>query len=357
MHSHQVRNTLLLVLGALIWGVAFVAQAVGSGYVGAYTFLACRSWLACIFLAGLWLVRRQLGKRYRARPAGSPPPRFAAIRGGVLCGVFLFAASAAQQMGVGTVSTAKASFLTALYIVLVPLAGVFTRNRPGWRIWLCIAASVAGLYLLCMAGRDTLSLSGGEWQLLLAALLFAVQILLVGRYSPRADGVALSFWQFLTVSVLSTVCMFLFEQPTLAAGGRRGGGHPLLRHPVQRRGLHAADHRPAGPGPHHRQPCHVSGERFRRPVRLAAAGPEPDRRGADRLRADVRRHCGLHPGHLPQKARQTAEGRRLTGAGPAFRSLYIGPQRRTATPYPGAAVRRFLLPGTRPAPINPPGTA
>ena len=216
MQQHQIRNTLLLVLGALIWGVAFVAQAVGSGYVGAYTFLACRSWLACIFLAGLWLVRRQLGKRYRARPAGSPPPRFAAIRGGVLCGVFLFAASAAQQMGVGTVSTAKASFLTALYIVLVPLAGVFTRNRPGWRIWLCIAASVAGLYLLCMAGRDTLSLSGGEWQLLLAALLFAVQILLVGRYSPRADGVALSFWQFLTVSVLSTVCMFLFEQPTLA---------------------------------------------------------------------------------------------------------------------------------------------
>ena len=214
MHSHQVRNTLLLVLGALIWGVAFVAQAVGSGYVGAYTFLACRSWLACIFLAGLWLVRRQLGKRYRARPAGSPPPRFAAIRGGVLCGVFLFAASAAQQMGVGTVSTAKASFLTALYIVLVPLAGVFTRNRPGWRIWLCIAASVAGLYLLCMAGRDTLSLSGGEWQLLLAALLFAVQILLVGRYSPRADGVALSFWQFLTVSVLSTVFLFVFEQPT-----------------------------------------------------------------------------------------------------------------------------------------------
>ena len=214
MQQHQIRNTLLLVLGALIWGVAFVAQAVGSGYVGAYTFLACRSWLACIFLAGLWLVRRQLGKRYRARPAGSPPPRFAAIRGGVLCGVFLFAASAAQQMGVGTVSTAKASFLTALYIVLVPLAGVFTRNRPGWRIWLCIAASVAGLYLLCMAGRDTLSLSGGEWQLLLAALLFAVQILLVGRYSPRADGVALSFWQFLTVSVLSTVFLFVFEQPT-----------------------------------------------------------------------------------------------------------------------------------------------
>ena len=214
MHRHQIRNTLLLVAGALIWGVAFVAQAVGSGYVGAYTFLACRSWLACAFLLGLLLVRRRLGRWYHARPAGAPPPRRIALKGGIFCGFFLFAASAAQQMGVGSVSTAKASFLTALYIVLVPLAGLFTKNRPGWRTWLCIAASVAGLYLLCLAGQDTLRLSGGEWQLLLAALLFAAQILLVGRYSPQADGVALSFWQFATVSVLSTVFMLLFEQPT-----------------------------------------------------------------------------------------------------------------------------------------------
>ena len=215
MQQHQIRNTLLLVLGALIWGVAFVAQAVGSGYVGAYTFLACRSWLACVFLAGLILVRRRLARRFQARPAASAvPDRRKALLGGILCGVFLFAASAAQQMAVGTVSTAKASFLTALYIVLVPLAGFFTGNRPGRRIWLCIGVSVAGLYLLCMAGQDTLSLSGGEWQLLLAALLFAVQILLVGRYSPHADGVELSFFQFATVSVLSTLFTFVFERPT-----------------------------------------------------------------------------------------------------------------------------------------------
>ena len=218
MANHRVRNTLLLATGALIWGVAFVAQAVGSGFVGAYTFLACRSWLACIFLAGLILVRRRLARRVNARPAqGGGPDRRKTLLGGALCGVFLFAASAAQQMAVGTVSTAEASFLTALYIVLVPLAGLFTKNRPGWPIWVCIAASVAGLYLLCLAGQDALRLSGGEWQLLLSALLFAVQILLVGRYSPHADGVELSFCQFLTVSVLSTVFMFWLEQPTWAA--------------------------------------------------------------------------------------------------------------------------------------------
>ncbi|WP_294497523.1 DMT family transporter [uncultured Gemmiger sp.] len=217
MQKHQVRNTLLLVAGALIWGVAFVAQTVGSGYVEAYTFLACRSWLACLFLAGLIAVRRRLARRVNARPAGGAlPDRRRTAVGGALCGIFLFAASAAQQMGVGTISTAKASFLTALYIVLVPLAGLFTRHRPGWRIWVCIGVSVAGLYLLCLAGQDTLSLSGGEWQMLLAALLFAVQILLVGRYSPHADGVELSFCQFFTVSVLSTIFMLLFEHPTWA---------------------------------------------------------------------------------------------------------------------------------------------
>lgn len=210
----QLRNTLLLVAGALIWGVAFVAQAVGSGYVGPYTFLACRSWLACLFLAGMLLVRRPLAKRRQARPApGVCYDRRRTLVGGALCGVFLFAASAAQQMGVGAVSTAKASFLTALYIVLVPLAGVFTGRRPGLRVWLCIGVSVVGLYLLCLAGQDTLRLSGGEWQLLLCALLFTVQILLVGRYSPHADGIALSLCQFLTVSVLSTVFMLLLEQP------------------------------------------------------------------------------------------------------------------------------------------------
>ena len=213
MNVRQVEKTALLVLGALIWGMAFAAQSVGSGYVGAYTFLACRSWLACIFLVGLLLVRRRLAAARKVRPAVTPAPHGTAVRGGIFCGIFLFAASAAQQMAVGEVSTAKASFLTALYVVLVPVCGIVLGRRPDRRIWLWVAVSVAGLYLLCMAGRDTLSLSVSELKLLLCALLFAVQILLVGHYSPKVDGVLLSLYQFLTTSVLSTVFMFLFEQP------------------------------------------------------------------------------------------------------------------------------------------------
>lgn len=212
LNTKQLRNTLLLVLGALIWGTAFVAQSVGSGYLGAYTFLAARSWLAVAFLGGLIAVR---GCR---RPAGAPvwqaPKTLAA--GGGLCGVALFAASAAQQMGIGTTSTAKAGFLTALYVVLVPVLGLAFGRRPAPRLWGCVVASVAGLYLLCMAGRDTLSLTGGEWQLLLCALLFSFQIMLVDHYSPLLDGAQLCFAEFLTTAVLSTVCMAVFEQPSLA---------------------------------------------------------------------------------------------------------------------------------------------
>ena len=211
-NKRQLRNTLLLVLGALIWGVAFVAQSVGSGYVGAYTFLAARSWLACAFLLGLMFVRHGIRRRQGSRLPFWIKPR-TLFWGGVFCGIALFAASAAQQMGIGTTSTAKAGFLTALYVVIVPVLGLFAGRRPGAKLWVCVLISVAGLYLLCMAGRDTLSLTGGEWQLLLCALLFSIQILLVGHFGPQLDGVQLSFAEFLTTSVLSTIFMFLFESP------------------------------------------------------------------------------------------------------------------------------------------------
>ncbi|MBM6717211.1 DMT family transporter [Gemmiger formicilis] len=211
----QLRNTLLLVLGALIWGVAFVAQSVGSGYVGAYTFLAARSWLACAFLLGLIFVRHKTRQKQGSRlPFWIKPKTL--VLGGALCGIALFAASAAQQMGVGTTSTAKAGFLTALYVVIVPVLGLFAGRRPGAKLWVCVAVSVVGLYLLCMAGRDALTLTGGEWQLLLCALLFSFQIMLVDHFGPQLDGVQLSFAEFLMTAVLSTLFMFLFENPTPA---------------------------------------------------------------------------------------------------------------------------------------------
>ncbi len=215
MDKKQLRNTLMLVACAFIWGTAFVAQSVGGDYMGPYTFLASRSWLACVFLLGLMAVLRKMGKTNSAAE-GFWQNKSVLIKGGVFCGVALFAASAAQQMGIGTTSTAKAGFMTALYVVLVPVAGVFLGSRPGVKLWCCVGVSVVGLYLLCLAGRDTLSLTGGEWQLLLCAVLFTVQIMLVNHFSPKLDGIQLSFAQFFVVAVLSTIFMFVFETPTVA---------------------------------------------------------------------------------------------------------------------------------------------
>ena len=99
--------------------------------------------------------------------------------------------------------------------MLVPVFGVFFGRRPGVKLWCCVAASVVGLYLLCLAGHDSLALTGGEWQLLGCAFLFSTQILLVDHFSPKLDGIQLSFVQFLTVAVISTVFMLIFEQPTI----------------------------------------------------------------------------------------------------------------------------------------------
>lgn len=184
MPNVQLRNTLLLMGASFIWGTAFVAQSVGADHMGPYSFLAGRSWLACVFLLGLMAVLRKAGKTNSAAEPGFWQNRKVLVKGGICCGIALFAASAAQQMGIGTTSTAKAGFMTALYVVLVPVFGVFFGRRPGVKLWCCVAASVVGLYLLCLAGHDSLALTGGEWQLLGCAFLFATQILLVDHFSP-----------------------------------------------------------------------------------------------------------------------------------------------------------------------------
>ena len=207
----------MLMLCAFIWGTAFVAQSAGSG-MGAYSFLAGRSWLAVLVLLPTVRAFDALHRRHGAACGWpkAPADRRLLLTAGLCCGTLLFAASAAQQIGITlNPSTAKAGFLTAMYVVLVPVCGVFLGRRPGVKLWCCVAVSVVGLYLLCLAGRDTLSLTGGEWQLLLCALLFTLQILVVNHFSPKLDGIQLSFAQFLMVAVLSTIFMFVFEAPTI----------------------------------------------------------------------------------------------------------------------------------------------
>lgn len=201
-----LRANLLLLLTAVIWGAAFVAQSIGADLVEPFGFLAIRSYLGALVLLPLVLLRRRTLRRLgQPRPARRP-----LLLAGGCCGAALCAASAAQQMGITMdASTSKAGFLTALYVPLVPLLSlVFLRRRVGMQVWLGVALSIAGLLLLTGASGG---LSAGEGLLLLCALLYAVQILMVGHFVRQVDAVELSLMQFAVCAVLSTAAALLLE--------------------------------------------------------------------------------------------------------------------------------------------------
>ena len=204
-----------LFLTALIWGTAFVAQRMGSEYVEPFTYLAWRSWAAVLFLAPLVRVMDHFSDRRgidNRRPKTVSDRRLLIV-GGCLSGFMLWAACAAQQIGIAHTTASKAGFITALYVVIVPLLSIFIRKRPSVQIWACVALALIGLYLLCMKTASFRLEYGDAWELA-CAFFFAVEILLVSYYCSRVDPVRLSFVQFLVVAILSTILMLLIEHPT-----------------------------------------------------------------------------------------------------------------------------------------------
>jgi drug/metabolite transporter (DMT)-like permease len=205
----------MLFLATIFWGTTFVAQRIGAEHVGAYTYLAGRSWIAVVFLTP---VVHAFDRFHDRRGTDNRRPRSANARkqlilASITAGVALCAASAAQQIGVAYTTASKAGFITALYVVLVPILSIFIGKRPSAHIWACVALALVGMYLLCITGGD-LKLQIGDAYELACALLFAVEILLVYHFSPLVDGVRLSRMMFLVVAVLSTVLMFVLESPT-----------------------------------------------------------------------------------------------------------------------------------------------
>ena len=210
----------MLMLCAFIWGTAFVAQSAGSG-MGAYSFLAGRSWLAVLVLLPTVRAFDALHRRHGAACGWpkAPADRRLLLTAGLCCGTLLFAASAAQQIGITlNPSTAKAGFLTAMYVVLVPVFGLFLGRRGSARLWLSMVIAVGGLYLLCMKNGFG-GIEASDWILLSCAVLFSFQIMTVDHFAPQVDGVRLSLLQFFVVAVESTAAALLFENPTLAEFG------------------------------------------------------------------------------------------------------------------------------------------
>ena len=199
--NRTLRNSLLLTLTALIWGVAFVAQSEGSQYMGSCTFTGLRFLIAA---AVLWPVIR-LTRRHDS--VETPASRRKLWKAGVLCGTLLCLASLLQQEGIelGT-GAGKAGFITATYIVLVPILNyVVFRRRTGWGLWLGVVIALAGLYLLCM--DTSFSIQFSDALVLLCAVAFSFQILAVDRFSPSCDALKLAAIQFLTCGTLASVLM------------------------------------------------------------------------------------------------------------------------------------------------------
>ncbi len=211
--SKQIVATLLLMLAAFIWGTAFVAQKQGLDLIGNFTFLAARSWCAVVVLLPVSFFLYKVNKKKVGEGEYGENKTYLSghlIVGGLLCGVALFLASLLQQYGIILSGVGKSGFLTTLYILIVPILGVFFKRKIPRVLWLCIAIAVCGMYFLCVTEAG--SINAGDLLLILCAVLFAVQIMIVDSFIVKVDGVRLSLVQFFVLACISTVGAILFEE-------------------------------------------------------------------------------------------------------------------------------------------------
>lgn len=214
--SQQLTGAVLLMLTAFIWGCAFVAQSVAMDDMGPFSFCMVRFLISGVILFPVIWFRHYAGiDAFRRYAPGKPR---ATVRGtviaGMICGVFLFLGAGLQQIGVQYTTAGNAGFLTALYIILVPIYSIFLGKRPKRTIWIAALLAMAGMYLLCIDGKFTLS--RGDLFCILCALAFPCQILALDYFVQRVDAIVLSSVQFLTVSALAAVFAFTLETPALS---------------------------------------------------------------------------------------------------------------------------------------------
>lgn len=213
MSAKHSKNFLLLFITAGIWGVAFVAQSVAMDYVRPYTFNMVRSFLGGAVLIPCIFFLSRLNNR-QTDTTSSPVPKDLPkdlIIGGGMCGFLLFVSTSLQQVGIMYTTVGKAGFITALYIILVPILGIFLGRMPEKKIWLCIVIALAGLYLLCM--KDSFSLSKGDFLILICSVCFSIHIMVIDHFTEKVSGTKLSCIQFFVCSLFSAIPMLLFEEP------------------------------------------------------------------------------------------------------------------------------------------------
>lgn len=217
------RHTVLPIVAAFIWGTAFVSQVQGAERLDTFSFNMARSVVAAIFLFFVaWGVRiwrkqnaRKHGTYIALTPAQKKDRRKALLTSGFICGTMLTVAANLQQAGIELSGAGKSGFITALYVVLVPLLGIFLKKRVPARIWISVLIAVIGLYLLSIEPGE-FSITRGDFLLILCALAFAFQIMTIDRYSLLVNGIELSCVQFTVVAIESGILMLFFSDVSLS---------------------------------------------------------------------------------------------------------------------------------------------
>ncbi len=206
----SVRNSLFLFLAAFIWGVAFVSQSKGMEYMGPFTFNGVRSLIGAVVLVPYILLRYRKQTEETQSPLKSIPWKTTLI-GGVSCGLALMIATTVQQIGIMYTTVGKAGFITALYIIFVPIFGIFIGKKVPKAVWVGAVMAAVGMYLLCIQGSFKVGI--GDTLVFICALVFTVHILVIDYFSPRTDGVIISCIQFLVCGIICTTIALIVEKP------------------------------------------------------------------------------------------------------------------------------------------------
>lgn len=214
----QLKGSLMLLLAAFIWGSTFVAQ--DKAATEPFTFIASRNLIGALVLVPVIAVIDVFSKKKGILPKDFKVLSYSKkeVIGGIFCGIILFIAASLQQYGIflypkDGAAAGKSGFITALYIVLVPIAGLFLKKKAGINIWISVAIATVGMYLLCV--KSGFSVHYADLILFLCAIGFTAHILVIDRFSPFVNGVKLSALQFLVSSILGTIFMFIFESPSI----------------------------------------------------------------------------------------------------------------------------------------------
>ena len=219
MQKKVLKANMLLLLAAWVWGFSFVAQKVGSEYVGAFTFNGIRFALGSLTLVPVLMYFRKKNKKNPEHIKLESP-----LKGGIAAGCILFFANTLQQVGMSYTTAGNAAFITAMYIVLVPIIGIILKHKINFSNWVGVSFAVLGLYFITI--QKSLSINYGDFLMIICALFFALHIVLIDNLVKRVDGIQLSVVQFTTCSVVSLVCAFVFED--VRVSGIAQGALPIL---------------------------------------------------------------------------------------------------------------------------------